>query len=244
MITCQIATIPERIDCLPTVISSLHKQVDRLNIICNGHTPEQLKRFEGMQFDCEVIFWRRNNEMTDGEKYWNIENAEPGYILTCDDDLEYPPDYVNYMISKVEQYERGFVVTLHGRVFLELPIYSFYRDRRNYEKNTPGAGMFQCLNTVKHDEVILNDSTIGCGGDGVMCWHTDTLKMRYDYVEKPNMSQLWMALTCNRLRVPQVVVAHEADGLNVIWDGPGIWDAENQNDGVQTNLINTRWITR
>jgi hypothetical protein len=78
----------------------------------------------------------------------------------------------------------------------------------------------------------------------VAAWHTDTLKMRYDYIEKPNMSQLWLALVCNKFDVPQIVVEHPDGYIEQIWDGPGIWDKENRGDRVQTELINTRWIVR
>lgn len=236
MITAQLATIPERIECLEIVIKSLYNQVDRLNIICNGHTDKDLERFIGMPIGDKVIFYRRNNQMTDGEKYYNIENCEPGYIFTCDDDLQYSENYVQHMINKIEQYERKAVVTLHGRVWSDIPIYSFYRDRKE-GINIPGGGMFRCT------EQVIGDHRVHCGGDGVMAWHTDTLKMRYEYVELPNMSQLWMALVCNRLGIPQIVVEHDEFMVEAIWDGPGIWDKENQNDGMQTRLINERWIT-
>ena len=39
------------------------------------------------------------------------------------------------------------------------------------------------------------------------------------------------------------VAAHPEGLVEAIWDGPGIWDMENQNDGMQTRLINERWIT-
>jgi len=178
----------------------------------------------------------RQNQKSDGEKHYNIENAEPGYIFTADDDILYPDNYVQYMISKIEQYDRKHVITLHGRVWNELPIYSFYRDRKE-GFNTAGAGMFRCLETVKGDHFV------DCGGDGVMAYHTDTFRMRYEWVELPNMSQLWVALACNKLGIKQLCVEHEAGWINALWDGPGIWDTENENDSVQTNLVNTRWIS-
>jgi hypothetical protein len=244
MTTAQLATVPERMEALIQVIDSLAPQVDRLNVMLNGHTGEQaVKLYNRYANSKHINFHRRDNSMTDAEKYYRVEELQ-GYILTCDDDILYPPDYVKYMISKVEQYDRKFVVTLHGRVYSGLPIYSFYRDRKP-GFNTPGAGMFRCMDEVKGDHIILADGIVGCGGDGVMCWHSDTLQMRYEYCELPNMSQLWMALTCNHFNVPQIVVEHPSDFLTYLLDDdsiPTIWGQHNESDGVQTNLINTRWI--
>ncbi len=241
MITAQLATIPERAKLLPQVIDSLCKQVDVLYVMLNNWGVDLRKEWMTQQFLCwpgeslkwgNVIFIDRKNEKSDGEKHYNIENAASGYVFTVDDDILYPKNYVEYMISKIEQYERKAVITCHGRVFGELPIHSFYRDR---------AAMYQCLSTV------VGDHKVDCGGDGVMAWHTDTFAMRYEYVELPDMSQLWVALACNRMGVPQICVEHQEGWLQYLEPeryGATIWDKHNVDDSVQTNLVNTRWIKR
>lgn len=222
MITAQLATIPERIEYLPKVIESLLPQVDILNVILN----QTDIAFGFHSWNKKLKFITRFNQMTDGEKHYNIENAAEGYIFTCDDDIIYPPDYVSYMISKIEQYKRKAVITLHGRVFPELPIWSFYRDR---------AEMYQCMGDV------VGDHRADCGGDGVMAYHTDTFRMRYEWVELPDMSQLWVALACNRLGIPQIVVDHREGWLDAFDVPDTIWDRHHENDGVQTDLINQRF---
>ena len=246
MITAQLATIPERITLLPTVINSILPQVDRLNVMLNGYTDQQLSDLMrlwydslDMTIDSRLRFIRRQNQMTDGEKYYGIEDIE-GYIFTIDDDIKYPPGYVHDMITKVEQYDRKFVVTLHGRVFQDLPINSYYGSKSR-------KAIYQCLHGFDGDHIILDENTVGCGGDGVMAWHSDTLKMRYKYVELPNMSQLWMALTCNRFKVPQMAIGHPADYLTYLWpeklgNHQTIFEKEVEESFEQADLINTRWI--
>jgi len=241
MITAQLATIPERVSLMLKTVKSLIKQVDYINVMCNNYTHKEVDFViasvkDWMYYHNENVdglrFYKRNNEKSDGEKHYNIENSEPGYIFTVDDDILYPENYVEYMISKIEQYERKAVITCHGRVFGELPIYSFYRDR---------AAMYQCLGEV------VGDHKVDCGGDGVMAWHTDTFAMRYEYVELPDMSQLWVAIACNRMGIPQVCVEHEEGWLKYLEPeqfGETIWDKHNADDSVQTNLVNTRWIKR
>jgi len=245
MITAQMATIPERMEILPRVIGSLLPQVDRLNVMLNGHSNDQAAIFFNRYFfDNRINFFRRNNKMTDAEKYYKVEDVGYGYVFTCDDDLWYHPDYVKYMISKIEQYERKAVVTLHGRVWNELPITSFYRDRAEinpWDGTEIPNRMYRCL------EPVEGDHRIHCGGDGVMAWHTDTLLMRYDYCELPDMSQLWMALVCNQRDIPQIAVEHPAgfvvDLLTEDMFETSIWN-RNKHDKVQTQLVNKRWIKR
>lgn len=240
-ITVQIASIPERVASLKLTINSLLTQSHIINVMLNGHSDEQFEDlYSSYALTYGVRFHRRANQMTDGEKYFNIENARPGYIFTCDDDLVYDADYCSYMIDKIEQYGRRAVLSLHGRVWPGLPIASFYRDRKE-GVNIPGGGAFQCLSNVAGDHIIQGPGVYGCVGDGVAAWHTDTLRMSYDYVHAPNMSQLWLALACNKFGVPQIVAAHMEGFVQQVWDGPGIWDAENYNDGAQTNFINQMW---
>ena len=169
--------------------------------------------------------------MTDGEKYYNIENAEPGYLFTCDDDILYPKDYVEKTIAKIEEYKRKYVVSYHGRVWQPRPIRNFYTSR---------AAMYRCI------EGFEGDHFVDCCGDGVAAWHTSTLKMRYDYCEEKNMSQLWLALKCNEDNVKQIAIGHPPGmfmDLTIDLEDT-IWAQEIKNCRLQTNLINERWIER
>ena len=255
MITAQLATIPERLPILPKVIDSLLPQVDILNVMLNNYTPDQVTQLMNIsnahrweRFDdydhIKLRFWVRNNQKTDGEKYYQIELAEPGYIFICDDDILYPYNYVDYMVRKIEQYERKAVISLHGRVWNELPITSFYRDRSDinpWDDTYIPNRMYRCLEDVE------GDHRVHCCGDGVSAWHTDTLKMTYEDIEEPDMSQLWLALKCNKLDIPQIVVEHKEGFIENLLDDDmfqtSIWN-RNKDDKRQTQIINSRWIIR
>ncbi len=243
--TVNMATIPSRIETCAQAVNSLYDQCNCIELMLNGHTREDARKLRFLIKDSfKVNFHFLDNSMTDAAKYFMVDK-QLGYIFTCDDDLEYAPNYCDYMIQKIEQYERKAVITLHGRVWPYIPshdepIASFYRDRKE-GVNIPGGGAFQALSEVKGDHYILSANTAGCGGDGVMAWHSDTIKMSFDYCLYPNMSQLWMALKCNEDRVPQIVVEHQEGFVTQLWDGPGIWDDQIYNDGIQTDLVNKRW---
>jgi hypothetical protein len=237
MITAQLATYPARIDILPQVINSLLPQVDRLNVMLNGYSDNQAARLQSYFADPNRYFVQEferlqfiilDNSMTDAAKFYNIEKAEPGYLFTCDDDILYPPDYVEKSIAKIEEYNRKYIITYHGRVWNDHPITSFYRDRKE---------MYRCIQGFEGDHFV------DCAGDGVCAWHTDTIKMRYEYCELPNMSQLWFALACNKAGVKQIAIGHpEGWLLDICPDQEEtIWYKYNEDDGVQTKLVNERW---
>jgi hypothetical protein len=245
LITANMATIPQRLEVAAEAINSILPQVNRFNVMLNGYSmADGGKLFMKLnkRYLNKIFFEYLDNSMTDAAKYYRVENQK-GYIFTCDDDIFYSPGYVDYMISKIEQYEMKAVISLHGRVWGDIPIASFYRDRKE-GINVPGGGAFQCLNTVKGDHLVNGHGVYGCAGDGVMAWHSDTIKMTFDYCLLPNMSQLWMALKCNEEDVPQYAVEHEEGFVRQLWEGTGIWDDQVYNDHEQTKLVNDRWIKR
>lgn len=221
MTTAQMATYPARENILPMAVNSLINQVDRMNVMLNAydHIPECCKH---PKIQTQIL----DNAMTDGAKFFGIENVK-GYVFTVDDDIIYPPDYIQKSIEAIEKYNRKYIITYHGRVWNPLPITSFYRDR---------AAMYRAIEGFEGDHIVQ------CGGDGVMAWHSDTFQMRYDYVEGPDMSQTWMALACNAAGVKQIAIGHPLGWLKPIDLDieDTIWYRQ-QADGVQTKLINSRW---
>jgi hypothetical protein len=241
MITAQLTTIPSRFEILPVVLKCLLPQVTRLNVMINEHTIQQRVELSRMfmmeQINGRLFFEETDNHLTDSDKYYNIEEAEAGYIFTCDDDIFYPPDYVQKSIEAIEKYGRKYVISYHGRVWNH-PCKNYYTDR--WHKGLPDEGMFRCI------EGFEGDHFVECAGDGVAAWHTDTFKMRYDYCEHPNMSQLWLALKCNEDNVKQIAIGHPEGWLKdlTIDDEDTIWAREIDNCRLQTRLINERWIIR
>jgi hypothetical protein len=209
-----IASIPEREQMLQKTVESLRPQVDKVYVTLNGydHIPDFLT-------GCEVI--QLDNSKGDAGKFYFAERLK-GYIFTCDDDLIYPPDYVQFMINGLYRYPEC-AVTLHGRKYSR-PIQGF---QRAFEG-------FPCLGDVKEDIAV------DVGGDGVMCWHTDDLKIKFDDFKQKNMSQLYFSKLCKEQSVPIIVLAHKTGYLgyqNPAWT---IWDESSKEGFVkQTELLKT-----
>jgi hypothetical protein len=198
MITIQIASLPEREKLLEKTINSLRGQCDKIFVALNiySHTPHFLKDDEYIHLD---------NSTGDAGKFYGIENIK-GYIFTCDDDLIYPSNYVQYMIAGVEKY--GCPCTMHGKTF-----------NAGAKFNHPLA-LYRCLDEVK------SDGRVDVGGTGVMCWHSDQLKIGYSDFKIRNMADLWFAKLCKEQGVRIMCLAHQKGNLK--YQGPvyTIWDEE------------------
>ena len=129
-------------------------------------------------FDCHNIIL--DNSKGDAGKFYFADKLK-GYILTCDDDLIYPPDYVDKMIEGVKKYRCA--CTLHGRDYSR-PVIGFQQAFIGYP----------CLGDV------LNDVKVDVGGDGVMCWHTDFLKVKFSDFKQKNMSNfIFLSYAMNKM---------------------------------------------
>jgi len=213
MIKVRIASIPEREHMLSRTISSLRPQINKLFVALNGydHIPNFLQEGE-----YELI----DNSMTDAARYYGVENDD-GYIFGCDDDIIYPPDYVDYMISKVEQYQS--IVTLHGKSYSHSHIH-FLKAKE----------IHRCLGDV-HQDVQVE-----VGGTGVMAWRSDMLKIKYEDFKSPNMADIWMAKLAWGQGVKIMCVAHTRKYLKYRTVQDTIFRRERKKGGLeQTNLLRT-----
>jgi hypothetical protein len=206
-----IASIPERERMLKKTVDSLISQVDNICVALNNydHIPE---------FLWDEVYTKLYNKKGDSERYWCVDDIE-GYILTCDDDLIYPANYVNIMINAVIKY--GCVCTLHGRNY-DRPVKGFQQFFRGYP----------CLGDV------MKDIEVDIGGTGVMCWHTDFLKVKYEDFQSANMADIWFSKLCHEQKVKIMCITHRQSWLKYQYPEDTIWDQENKKGfKEQTKLL-------
>ena len=149
-----------RIESLVKSLESIIDQCDVINVTLNSHDgdiPEIL-------YHDKINLILSDNSLGDAMKFYMLDKSD-GYFLTIDDDLIYPPNYVEYMITKCKEYGNTRVMTLHGRNFSSFPITSYYRS---------ATERYACLNTVNKNVLVQ------FGGTGVMCFHTELFKVGID----------------------------------------------------------------
>lgn len=186
-ITAMLATIPEREKNMEMVVRGLLPQVDRVCVYLNGHeSPPEICRHPR-------VTWRGtcagDPDIGDAGKF--AFDAE-GYVLTVDDDLFYPTDYVDTIKAGIDRYG---VVSFHGKRYDDLPVESYYR---GFSAN------YRCLDAVE------KDVQVHVPGTGVMGYHTDVVRFSLQDFRHPNMADAWVGLTLHRADVPVWCLAHEA----------------------------------
>lgn len=216
-----IATMPGREKSLKETLASLLPQVDAVYLTLNGFT--------------SVPSWIRNpkivatveptNSLGDAAKFGY--KAQKGYIFTCDDDLIYAPDYVNKMVCAIEKYNRKCVVTIHGRRFMSMPVKSYYHC---------DAFVVRCLSS------LVKDTFLHVPGTGVSAWHSSTIKIKMADFEIKNMSDIWMAIICQKQHVPVVAIEHIHGWVleSRSYDNTKtICYTQHRTDEVQTHVVNS-----
>lgn len=88
-------------------------------------------------------------DLTDNGKFWGLSQIkEPCYYFTCDDDLKYPPNYIQKTIEAIEKHK--CIITHHGRVLqgLDRSYYTGHKSVRCLSDNletiqlhVPGTGV-------------------------------------------------------------------------------------------------------
>jgi len=184
MITCQIASVPSRIESLERTVNSILPQVTFLFVALNGYA--EVPSF--LQNNRRIGTALMDNRFGDCAKFYNIEERE-GYIFTLDDDIEVPKTYVKDMCDAVNRF--NCIVTLHGRTWKK-PFKGYYRLEHNR----------RCLGNV------LKNERVDLGGTGVMAWHSDRIKVKFSDFKLPYMADIWMAKIAHEQKVPIMVLAH------------------------------------
>jgi hypothetical protein len=208
----------KRIDSLVKTIESIYDQCDEINIFLNDHEGGIPPQF----LDEKINLYFSDNRYGDALKFAKLMDSD-GYYLTIDDDLIYPPNYVDHMITRCKEFLNKRVISLHGRKFSKEPIKSFYSSYIEF---------YHCLRYQKRDAFIH------FGGTGVMCFHTSLMKIPITYFEHPNMADVWVGKYCIENNIEVLSIAHEKDFLTYQPQTTTIFDTHSNSDVIQTKIVN------
>jgi GT2 family glycosyltransferase len=156
-----IATYKGREESLKKTIKSLAKQCDHLRI-----------------YDNET----RDIDLTDNGKFFFLkEYDDPIYFFSCDDDIIYPPTYVNDMIQAIEKF--GTIVSHHGR--------QLKREQTKYYN-----GGHKTINFKSKNNHVMK---LDVAGTGVTAFHTNYFNpVNIWEAEQKKMSDLVFSLEAKK----------------------------------------------
>jgi hypothetical protein len=217
-----IATMPERVQLLERAVASLRPQVDALKIYLNNFS--KVPSFLSSE---EVILSK--NALGDlgdkGKFYWLNQNAAD-YYLTADDDIFYPPDYVERLVQEFEARHKKAIVGVHGFVF-SMPIQSYSDSRSEKYKGTYKLASAKPVHVIGTATAILSAQTI---------------KLSLNDFPKRNMADLQLAIAAQKQQVPMVVIPREENWIKELQDaapekGFSIWKETLQDKGRRLGAV-------
>jgi len=199
MLSCHLASIPQRESLLKIVLESIVPFVDHTFVALSGynHTPSFIDSLP------TVTSRILSNKKGDANKFFFI-NEISGLALITDDDLTWSPKAINLLQQKVLQYKCP--CSYHGKLYRP-PIRSFKHINENY----------RCLNTV------AGDHEINCIGTGTLMFDTSMVKLTMDSFPYPNMADILFSKACAFQGVKLMAVEHRAGIVGYLNPPTTIW---------------------
>lgn len=213
-----LASYPPRNDKLNAVVSSLLPQIDHLYVYLNEYdeVPDFLKHSR-----ITVKLGGPEGNIRDNGKFHFMDEVRDGYVFTVDDDIDYPADYVQKLVQKLEFYDRKAIVGLHGTIYAK-PIKSFFKGR-----------------TLLHfEEALSTDTIVNQLGTGTVAFHTDFLRPSPDWFKDPGMADVWFAVETKKRNMTHVAIERDAFWLKPLGvEETTLFREYRKNDSVQTAAI-------
>jgi hypothetical protein len=186
---------PEERKKTPLISKMKLKRVAAIATYANRDIKSTIKSLMG-QVDVIRIYdnEQRDVNLTDNGKFYFLqEYSEPVYYFTCDDDIIYPPTYIDDMIEAIER-TKG-IVTHHGRILSGGFNANYYR----------GHKAFRCLGNV------YTECVIHVPGSGVTGWRTDYFNPTELYKDKRlRMSDILLGIEAAKQEKKITLLRHKA----------------------------------
>lgn len=197
VIICGLATTIERKDILIDTINSIINQVDKLIIYQNGYKNEKL---ESLNEKIDIISSIDTKiDMGDAGKFYSVSKYKNSYYFSIDDDLIYPPDYVERTINRLIELKNQSVVSYHGK--------NYSKFSKSYYVDLEAKENYRCLDRVDEDKAVEFPGT------GVMCFHTDYLKLKFENFEYPNMADVFLGIELKKNNKNCLCLKHDKNWI-------------------------------
>lgn len=229
-VVASIASVPERKEGLRCVVRRVLPQVDYLYVYLNnyGAIPEFLDHPR-----IHVACSEDHGDLVDNGKFFFVSQfvESAAYHFTLDDDIEYPPNYVSYMLAKLCQYADSVVVGMHGSVFRNE--FSDYYD-------TASRKVFN------YERELLPDQQVHVLGTGTTAYPTALIKPELNYFKSTGMADLYFAGLAKELSVPLLSVARGSGYLRSMETvgTESLYESCRGEGNPQSEFIKSRWPWR
>lgn len=214
-VTASIASHWVREVSLHSAVFSLAPQVDRLNVYLNdydGVPPFLLAPY------ITVVRSGDSHSLGDigdiGKFFW-CNNLTTEFHITADDDIVYPPDYVDRLFEFRRSMQAPVVVGVHG--------IRLKGDSLRPNDGRRGAGYYASREVWMATEKVTSPVAVHIIGTGTMMYKVSEVGpiiLEKTFL-KPNMADVWFGLLAQKLRMPMVIMPHDAGWL---YEVPGTFE--------------------
>lgn len=223
-----LATFADRIGIVEATVHSLIGQIDLLMIYCNDEPSFHNARRITPDGTVKTF---RGPDVTDRGKFHFCSQLKgtDHYYLTFDDDLIYPPDYVEHTVGELNKLNDQAIVSYHGKKLVE-PMQKYYAGLT--ERQDRAA--YRVLYNVK------GDHDVDMVGTGCMAFRLDYFCP--ENLREDMMADLEVSILAKEQGKRMVVLDHRGGwvryhpAMATKWT---IWDHyQQEDDSKQTILVN------
>lgn len=223
-VTVFMATYPGGFDNVGNAVRSLLRQslaIGKLVLHVNGKSrPPRLPK------DPRLVVHLSKENFADNGKFVHMSGTE-GYILTADDDINYPHDYVERMVDEVEIHHRKALVGVHGATLPYGPPFTRWSQYTSMRRSH--------VFSVEHGSRVPVDII----GTGTMAFHSDIGLPDAKRMDTLRMVDLHVAVWAAKHGVPMRMVPRPRDWL-VEFEAPSderIWQQTKEDKTLQREML-------
>lgn len=221
-----MATYPGGFDKLNDTVDCLLNQsmnFDKMIIHINGS-----KRPKDIPSNPRIEVRYSEINYADNGKFVHLAGAS-GYILTVDDDIRYPFDYIEKMVNAVESFGRSAIIGVHGAV---LPVgppitrWSGYKESRRTHVFSQSQASYSPVNVI---------------GTGTMAYHSSIGIPDINAMNSLRMVDLHIAVWAQQKGISMYTLPREKNWMTEFEEigDNRIWQQANENLELQNEMILT-----
>jgi glycosyltransferase involved in cell wall biosynthesis len=223
-----ICSIPSRLDTLRSTIRSLQHQVDGIFVYLDKYdeVPADLRKnpkltiLRSQDFNTD----HRDNAKFIGYGSLAARNA-PFFYFTCDDDIEYPHDYIATMIRGLRSLDNRVVLGVHGVIVEERPR-SYFRRRFNFHFAENAIDSYRLVNNL---------------GTGTVGFHSRLFPSIDPHKwARGGMVDIYFAVECKKNMIPMVCINRHSGwlvDLDETKSTPTLFQEFNEKETLITNEL-------
>ncbi len=192
-----LASFPERIKQLEKVIRDILPQTDRIYVYLNEYT--YVPSFLINEKITVQLGIAARGDMRDNGKFYFMNEISYGYCFTIDDDINYPFDYIQQHIRKIELYNRKVITGIHGTIFAK-PFVSYFENR----------------NVLHFKESLDRDKIVNQLGTGTTGFHTSLIVPDVSSFIDTGMVDVFLALLSYEKNIPLICIERKSAWLTAM----------------------------